>query len=498
MTFLEKFKRAIGFGPMVDTSDPLYADSNETDLAMPISNEKQVTAKDNGEPKPVEFDVEMQDAIFEKVVEVFNKSLPEFISGSVDAESQKRYLRESLDEGIRKYLESVNVAAREYCERQWKARQKDMAAEIEAIKLKAEDVERRSSDIQQKQLSADRQKRALTERVHDLESQLARIESEREQYELENRSLLSRLKVAAVHQDESEKLSAELQSATAELSRLRENPDAVALEREEKLNAKISEMQEGIDTLKEQIRLGDEIRDDLRGKLKHSEEEVASRDKEITELQELIKEFDVATDRMEKAQGKMEEMQRTLEIQAKTIEGKDREIDSLKKTIAENAERYAEQEKALHDEIDDLRNSMLPAVGKDLVEEPIIFDEEVLTGNLEEEDTVPIISDDEFSAISASFDARENNAGDYKPDNDEEFEQDLIDFKEFSEEASRIETPAEPYVKSEPEAIAAEKPFSYNLFGDDSPKHRGRAKKQTEKNEEKTKPRNNPEQLSLF
>lgn len=412
MNLFDRFKLALGFGPDVDPSDPLFADTHLPEV-NDIQSPAGIKADSEREVRPVEFEPAMQDAIFEKIVEVFNQSLPEFIGKSIDRDAQIKYLRDSLDEGIKKYLESLNVAAKEYCEQQWKARQNDMAAELEAIKERAEDVEKRSNDIQQKQLSADRQKRALTERVHDLESQLARLESEREQYELENRSLVSRLKVASVYQEDGEKMKAEIQSLKAEITKFKEDPEAVGREREEALNAQIAEMEQGIEALKEQIRIADDIRDNLRGEIKQKDRDIESRDKEIAELNELISEFDAATARMEKAEKQMIDMRNTIESQKAEIKTRDEEIESLKDTISENITRQAEREKMLRDEIEELQNSRLP-------EMEIGFDDELLEkshGNAEapataeqpsddEEDYMPMISDEDLTEMSASFDAQ--------------------------------------------------------------------------------------------
>lgn len=410
MKFVDKIKLAFGFGPNVDPSDPLFADTGET--ANPTS--PKVLTPDS-ETKPIEFDSAMQDAIFAKVVEVFNQSLPRFLAESVDREAQLRFLRKNLDEGINDYLLSLKDAARVYCEKQWKERQNDMAAEIDAIRLRAEDVEKRSNDIRQKQLSADRQKRALTERVHDLESQLARVMSEREQFELENRSLMNRLKVVSVQQEDIEKSASEMQALRAELIKLREDPSIVSKEREDAFNAKIAELTEGVEALKAQVKVADEIRDGLRSQLKQKEfeneeylKEIERLNKEVGDLNELVSEFEKATKRMEEAENMMLKTNNAHEAELKK---RDEEIESLKTIISDNIKRQSEREKMLRDEIDELRASKIPTVEIDFNENKEIIYEAPADSVVSEEDEagmIPFISDDELTQISASFEAQAN------------------------------------------------------------------------------------------
>lgn len=389
MSFLNIMKKAFGFGDDGESDDQLFADTtNEqpSDLQLHSHVHEKIE-----EPKPVEFDPQMQNAIFEQVVAIFNDALPEFISKAVDTEAQKQLIREALDSGVTDYLNSLNKAATEYCEMQWRARQNDMAAEMEEVRHRAREVERQSSDIQQKQLSADRQKRALTEKVHELESQMARLISENEQLQLENRSLLNRLKVSNVLQEDVDKSNAELQTLRSELNRLKEDPSLVSEERENALKAEMDKMKDGIDSLKEQLRVGDEIRDDLRRRLKDSEAVVAERDKEITSLNAMVEQFDSATAQFDELTGQLKASTEMISSLKKKVASRDEEIASLKSTISENIKQQAEREKSLKKQIEELRPPMVMS-GHD-----IDFDDELT------DDIPPRISEEDLNDIEESF-----------------------------------------------------------------------------------------------
>lgn len=475
MSFFANMVRALGFGPDANISDdPLYADtaadSSRSVASVDIPSEQAPAVELN----PVEFDPQMQNAIFDKVVEVFNQSLPDFLSGAIDPEAQKKYLRDCLDQGVAQYLHSLNVAAAEYCENRWKARQNDMAAEIEAIRVRANEVEKQSSDIKQKQLSADRQKRALTERVHELESQQAKLISEREQLELENRSLLSRLKASTVMQDDFDKANAELTAARAELMKLRDNPSLISQEREDALKAEINRMSEGIESLKEQLRVGDEIRDELRRRLKDSEATVNQKEKEIEEINLLVKQFDDATARFDEINARLAACQEKISSQKKKLAARDEEIASLKATISENIKRQAEREKLLRKEIDDLRPPMVMS-GKD-----IDFD---VDGS---EDEAPRISEEDLSEMEAAF---ETDGFDDRSSVEPVEDFASMSFEEFDEPApvALVEESIAPVVEEVAPVASLEI----------SSKPEEKAAPQPPKNK-KSQDKSKPEQLSLF
>ena len=79
-------------------------------------------------------------------------------------------------------------------------------------------LEQQRSSLREAQLSADRRRRALSDRVNDLESKLATAEAEREQFELENKSLLNKLKVADVQPALVEDLTKEVERLKAALA----------------------------------------------------------------------------------------------------------------------------------------------------------------------------------------------------------------------------------------------------------------------------------------
>lgn len=201
MSFFSKIKEYFGYGP----EDDDYEDSDETtneaksDYVAPAADKA-------GSDEPVvadkpEISKEMKARVFDHAVAVFNEALPDFLSRSVDPQEQSRRLAEALDKGLDEYLNDLLAQAEKHAESKLKVATQNALRESERLRSDVQQIEQQRATLREQQLSADRRYRALVERVAGLETQLATCEAEREQYQLENRSLLNKLKVADVQKN---------------------------------------------------------------------------------------------------------------------------------------------------------------------------------------------------------------------------------------------------------------------------------------------------------
>lgn len=150
--------------------------------------------------------------IFEGVVGIFNEALPGFLRDSVDPDKQRQLLYESLDSSIKKYFEQLEKNVERKLHGRYQSESRNLQEQIEELRQKARKEEEGNSNAKNLQLSAERQKRALSERVHELEKQLASIEAENEQYILENKSMANKLRLAALTEHDSD-VAARLEEA---------------------------------------------------------------------------------------------------------------------------------------------------------------------------------------------------------------------------------------------------------------------------------------------
>jgi myosin heavy subunit len=220
MAFLSNVKKAFGFSSdddIEDLNDDNYPVEQGATSQPSLPQHQPISSEE------FKFSEEIQSSIFEHVVAVFNSSLPEFLKASVDAEAQKKYLFQTLDESIKNYLSNVQSQVKENVEATWSEEQNNLKNEMNALKEKAREIEEKRSEVKQQQLSAERQKRALSERVHDLESQVLKLEADAEQYDIENKSLINKLKIANLHEKDLEDLRAEVARLQKSLLEQRNN-----------------------------------------------------------------------------------------------------------------------------------------------------------------------------------------------------------------------------------------------------------------------------------
>ena len=185
MAFFNKLKSVFGFSGEeyeIEENELSQRDATVTPLAQrrqaasasAKSDEKIVTSGGSAEVAPCEIQTSglqkgnCPAAIFNKVVEIFNESLPPFLRECVDPEKQARYIHDALDDSMKSYLAQIDKDADSRMKVKLENGQSALRQEIETLREKAKKIEDTSAEWKEQKLSAERQKRALSERVHDL------------------------------------------------------------------------------------------------------------------------------------------------------------------------------------------------------------------------------------------------------------------------------------------------------------------------------------------
>nr|MDE6049366.1 hypothetical protein [Paramuribaculum sp.] len=214
MSIFNHIKRAFGLGDNFDSEDYDLDDAEEY-----TPQYRKIETKTT--PLPSGNDETLSGDIFDGVIELFNRTQPEFVRECINTDAQKDYILNNIDSGLKVRLEKEVNAAKARGQMLWEEEMKKLGKEVEILKQEKEDLEQKREESKSQRLSAERQKRALVERVHDLETQLLNMEAEKEQYILENRSMLNKLRVVSVTSggasdeafDEIERLGSELEAA---------------------------------------------------------------------------------------------------------------------------------------------------------------------------------------------------------------------------------------------------------------------------------------------
>ncbi len=311
MSFFRNIKRIFGFGSEVD--DEIYSDEIPEEAPssaapnLPDSTPAYTNAQGDIDPN-------ITRQIFARVVEIVNQSLPPFFAESIDPEKQKQFLFDSLDASVKEYIASLDDAAMQRNTAIWQAEREKIKTDMDALRARAKDLEDKRSELKEKQLSADRQRRALSERVHDLEAQILKLEAEIEQLHLENTSLLNKMKVAAVYEQELNDLrqrtstsaqqpdpeaEAQIKSLKSRIDSLEKELRATADERD-LANKRAGESEEAMKAAKIKSDMADKMLSDIRNQsaektaiIDEKDQIIAQRDKTIAEKDAIIAEKDI-------------------------------------------------------------------------------------------------------------------------------------------------------------------------------------------------------------
>lgn len=387
MGFFGKVKQAFGFGSNGEYEDfedtygvdatvkPLSTRHRDDESGDDVAGADTLTGgrADDTPDEPVADTRVPIESIFNTVVDEFNRAMPSFLSSGVNAEAQRHHLYEMLETDVKAYMERVQTVATEQCNKRWERERRSLNGEIDTLKERVKGVTDTEADKSRQLLSAERQKRAMTERIHDLEGKIANLEAEKDQYELETRSLVNKLRVSNM------------------LNEGVEVPDVAKYEHDiEALQSTNRSLEEQVESLRVKTEMTDVMLNDLNARAAAAGKEAAAKDAEIQELKEKL---DEATRHADDIRSQLEQAHANLEIAAsiqteveriqQAVETKDNTIaelqnqlrhreerinaleaeeTSLRRTIETNLMAQVESEKSLRDEIARLEQSTAAAV----------------------------------------------------------------------------------------------------------------------------------------
>ena len=340
MSFFDSMRRFFGLDNEYNTDELNDSDiSAETSDSNPQADENPqdsaLTPDLNGDenealpPKPA-VDPDMRARIFDGVVAIFNQALPDFLSKSVDPARQSELISQSLDASLSEYLDNLSAETTRYIEATLKNAADSAKREADRLRHDMETLEQQRTSIREQQLSAERRRRALADRVQDLEAQLASAEAEREQFDLEKKSMLNKIKLADVQPGIIDELQREIEKLKSEQGQ----PDNTELE---KTQAELAEARAALEQQKEHAENSQSMYNDLQHQLVDERE---ARLRAEAELAEARKIFDTVI-----------EMQKQMQMVEVMIQKRDDRIARLKSTnkklkeeIAELKTRIAEEE----------------------------------------------------------------------------------------------------------------------------------------------------------
>lgn len=368
MSIWNSVKQAFGFGGDDDDTDefttaaPTYA-VTDTGAEPPAAPTEPATqqASDTQPAADAAADADGQQQLsadlFDAVIALFNQTMPDFVSRCISTEKQRQYIYDSLSESLRQRLAAAESAASAAELDRLRTECDNLRHQTDDLTNQAQRVEPLLQEVKKLQLSADRQKRALTDRMRDLEQQLTKANEERE------RLITRRGAPRTADDDEAHRRVGELtrqleaeQQETARQTTLREQlevkvkmTDAMMLE----LRAKVAEGRKELEDARRQLedaRQQLSVVEEMQLQLSKFEDLKHRKDEKIAELQTALAQS------TEQADSRMQTLRD--------------ENESLRRTIENNLYNQAHSESRLRNEIKQLR-AQLEDASKSSKAEPV-------------------------------------------------------------------------------------------------------------------------------
>lgn len=355
MSFFNSFRRAFGIGDEYeDDYQDLDSEEQEEVAPEPSQPNGQIPTSNVSDGDRTYIDQDLAADLLDSVVALFNSTQPDFVKSCINTDEQKKQLYNSLDKTIKERINDAITRGHQAGQNQWNGEQRKLSEELEKLRLERSELNQKREESKGALLSAERQKRALTERVRDLESQTAKMLSENEQLVLENRSLMNKLRVAGVLAGNSSNLDMAAQ-LTSELNKVQEEFEAfkkVTEEEKSELKAQLTKLQ---DDYKLQSAFLEKAKS-FSTNSSEKDEKISSQEKEIERLKvelstasnksdNLINELSVRNTRIKELEedlttasyikDQVDKIELSLKKKEEQIETSKTEKKELKKTIAE-------------------------------------------------------------------------------------------------------------------------------------------------------------------
>ena len=146
MAFLKNIKQMFGFD-----DNSIYEDEKDNvnteykPYINPFKNEKQETANTavaedkKSEQTEADFDKAIHDEIKDKIIDIINASLPEFIKGCVDRDAELKYINEEFGTTFSTYTQNIRQAIEERAKSEWISERMNLEKRLQESGKKAEE-----------------------------------------------------------------------------------------------------------------------------------------------------------------------------------------------------------------------------------------------------------------------------------------------------------------------------------------------------------------------
>lgn len=362
MGFIKGLKRALGVDTDYNEDDDLDGMvSQRTPYVNPFKKEEPIDltpleAKPEApvavsEPKAVAtVEEELPEGVFDGIITIINGNMPEFVRDCIDLEKERKAVYVAMGPQFRDYIRNIRRTSLDEARNEWVEERAKLAARVNQADQRANEAVQKAAEIKERLMSEERQRRAIVERSHTLEASIANLEAKQEQSQLENKSLLNKVKVMQVKLDDAEKDGEEMARLRALINEQRHS--LVEANKAEVRLAELSTENEDLRNQIEQLTAAaghTELESEFKSKMEIANALInelrASAAQKEKEVGSLTEKFRLANEEIENLQYELATAQKNLEIAAEVQEKieqfeeiknkKDAEIRSLRAKLAE-------------------------------------------------------------------------------------------------------------------------------------------------------------------
>jgi predicted RNase H-like nuclease (RuvC/YqgF family) len=240
MAFLNSIKRAFGIPTDdIDDNDDIYTPDNDETENPSLDQVSSATDSLAAEPHTEDAAATMPVELLDMITGIINESLPPLVKNSIDKESQRTMLADMLGQSFKEYVTRIAEITRSNALKAMDGDRSKLQIELDSLRSERKQLEAKRDEQKSQLLSEQRQRRALNDRVKDLEAQISAFEAERDQYQLEIKSMINKMRVAGVRESDDAELQnriKELTDKNAGLTRILEEKDSEIADLSSRLN----------------------------------------------------------------------------------------------------------------------------------------------------------------------------------------------------------------------------------------------------------------------
>lgn len=240
MALFRSIKRAFGFSDNGDEpNDELDGINGERGAKRPYVNpfktdDKSAQETGKSEDAPVApTSNEVSEQLLSEVIAIVNRNLPPFVVDNLDVEAERKSIGEALKPSVDAFMKQVKD---------------ESAADRQTDKTTI-------AELQEKVKTTEAQRRAVLAKYNDMQNKVANLEAEREQFELENKSLLNKIKVMKVKAGDTD--FSDIDEAVASIDSSKKELESLTQEYQTKMeitNALISELRADAATKSDEVK----------------------------------------------------------------------------------------------------------------------------------------------------------------------------------------------------------------------------------------------------